>query len=156
MRRNSPLSITKCARPNILALEPYTSEREYIDFAPEGSSFVTDVNSWPNLIVAYTMSKAFGLAAIRLGISYSQPHIARLITAALSPEGLCVMEENRTVMVRQRDLLWQELPKTSGFGSFLRDFQTNFVSAQFLDKPADHGGVPDNATATALKDSLAT
>ncbi|KAF5613302.1 histidinol-phosphate aminotransferase [Fusarium subglutinans] len=148
-------------------------DEAYIDFAPEGSSFVTEVNTWHNLIVAHTMSKAFGLAAIRLGISYSQPQIARLMnnvrgpynmsaptvalaSAALSPDGLCVMEENRTMMVQQRDRLLQELPKIPGFGRFLGDFHTNFVLAQFLDKPADQSGVPDNATATALKDSLAT
>ncbi|KAF5239859.1 hypothetical protein FANTH_9800 [Fusarium anthophilum] len=144
-------------------------DEAYIDFAPEGSSFVTDVNTWPNLIVAHTMSKAFGLAAIRLGISYSQSQITRLMnnvrgpynmsaptvalaSAALSPDGLCVMEENRTMMAQQRNRLLQELPKIPGFGRFLGDFQTNFVLAQFLDKPADQGGVPDNATATALKE----
>ncbi|RBA20206.1 histidinol-phosphate aminotransferase [Fusarium proliferatum] len=148
-------------------------DEAYIDFAPKESSFVAEVNTWPNLIVAHTMSKAFGLAAIRLGISYSQPQIARLMNnvrgpynmsaptvalagAALSPEGLCVMEENRTMMVQQRERLLQELPKIPGFGGFLGDFHTNFVLAQFLDKPANQGGVPDNATATALKDSLAT
>ncbi|KLP06424.1 hypothetical protein CEK26_013328 [Fusarium fujikuroi] len=148
-------------------------DEAYIDFAPKESSFVAEVNTWPNLIVAHTMSKAFGLAAIRLGISYSQPQIARLMnnvrgpynmsaptvalaSAALSPDGLCVMEENRALMVQQRDRLLQELPKIPGFGRFLGDFHTNFVLAQFLNKPADQGGVPDNATATALKDSLAT
>jgi histidinol-phosphate aminotransferase len=148
-------------------------DEAYIDFAPEGSSFVTEVNTWPNLIVAHTMSKAFGLAAIRLGISYSQPQISRLMnnvrgpynmsaptvalaSAALSPEGLCLMEENRAMIVQQRDRLLQGLPKIPGFGTFLGDFHTNFVLAQFLDKPADQGGVPDSATATALKDSLAT
>ncbi|KAG4278637.1 histidinol-phosphate aminotransferase [Fusarium proliferatum] len=148
-------------------------DEAYIDFAPKESSFVAEVNTWPNLIVAHTMSKAFGLAAIRLGISYSQPQIARLMNnvrgpynmsaptvalagAALSPKGLCVMEENRTMMVQQRERLLQELPKIPGFGGFLGDFHTNFVLAQFLDKPANQGGVPDRDTATALKDSLAT
>ncbi len=42
-------------------------DEAYIDFCPE-FSFVNKINEFPNLIVSQTMSKAWGLAGIRLGI----------------------------------------------------------------------------------------
>ena len=42
-------------------------DEAYIDFCPE-FSFVNKINEFPNLIISQTMSKAWGLAGIRLGI----------------------------------------------------------------------------------------
>lgn len=145
-------------------------DEAYIDFASV-TSLAAEVNAWPNLIVTNTLSKAFGLAAIRLGITFSQPQISRLLnnlkgpynmsaptvalaTAALQPEGIALMKENRARMFEQRARLLQELPKIPGFGRFLGGFDTNFLLVQFLSKPADQGGIPDNAIALALLDAL--
>lgn len=40
-------------------------DEAYIDFAPQGSSVVPLVEKYANLCVTQTMSKSFGLAAIR-------------------------------------------------------------------------------------------
>ena len=148
------------------------ADEAYIDFAP-ATSMAREVNQWPNLVVLHTLSKAFGLAGIRLGITFSQPEISRLLnnakgpynmsaptvalaTAALQPEGIALMEENRAKLVEQRDRLRQELSKIPAFGKFLGGFNANFVLAQFLNKPADAGGIPDNTTALALQYNLVT
>ena len=40
-------------------------DEAYIDFAPDGSSAATLVNEYANVCVSQTLSKSFGLAAIR-------------------------------------------------------------------------------------------
>lgn len=40
-------------------------DEAYIDFAPENSSAVSLVNEYANICVLQTLSKSFGLAAIR-------------------------------------------------------------------------------------------
>lgn len=147
-------------------------DEAYIDLAPPGSSMVRDVNKWPNLVVTHSFSKTFGLAAIRLGITYSQPQISRLLNnlqipyrissptvalamAALSAEGIALMESSRARMAKQRKRMQLELPKIPGFGKVLGGFQANFLLVQFLSKPADEGGVPDNSVAAAIMSGLA-
>jgi histidinol-phosphate aminotransferase len=44
-------------------------DEAYIDFAPEGSSAAGLVNEFANVCVTQTLSKSFGLAAIRLAIA---------------------------------------------------------------------------------------
>lgn len=45
-------------------------DEAYIDFAPEGSSAVSLVKGYANLCVLQTLSKSFGLAAIRYVASH--------------------------------------------------------------------------------------
>jgi histidinol-phosphate aminotransferase len=45
-------------------------DEAYIDFS-KASSFLNKINKYPNLIVMQTFSKAWGLAAARVGIAYS-------------------------------------------------------------------------------------
>src|SRR5205814_5048769 len=97
-------------------------DEAYIDFAPEGSSLAEWVCEWPNLVVMQTLSKAFGLAGIRLGVAFTAPPIARLLnnlkapynisspTSALAKEALSsnsleVMRRNCANILNQRDLL---------------------------------------------------
>ncbi len=40
-------------------------DEAYIDFAPEGSSAASLINEYANVCVTQTLSKSFGLAAIR-------------------------------------------------------------------------------------------
>lgn len=146
-------------------------DEAYIDFASV-SSLAEEVNDWPNLIVIQTLSKAFGLAAIRLGVSFASLPVSRLLnnlkgpynmsaptialaTAALQPDSLVRVEKNMTQMVQQRDRMVEELPKIPGFGRFLGGFDTNFLLVQFLNRPADQGGVPDNGIASLLLHSFA-
>ena len=60
-------------------------DEAYIDFAPVGSSMAEWVTEWPNLIVTQTLSKAFGLAGIRLGAAFTSPEIAGLLNNSKAP-----------------------------------------------------------------------
>lgn len=60
-------------------------DEAYIDFAPDGSSLAEWVTEWPNLVVMQTLSKAFGLAGIRLGAAFAAPPVAALLNNLKAP-----------------------------------------------------------------------
>ncbi|KAI1098048.1 histidinol-phosphate aminotransferase [Jackrogersella minutella] len=143
-------------------------DEAYIDFAPEGSSLAEWVAEWPNLVVMQTLSKAFGMAGIRLGAAFAAPPITLLLnnlkapynisspTSALasyvvSKEGLSVMRSNKEILVRQRDRMVKELPKIKGIGRLRGGTASNFLLFEILNAQ----GQPDNVTALAVYETLA-
>lgn len=147
-------------------------DEAYIDFAPDGSSLAEWVTEWPNLVVMQTLSKAFGLAGIRLGAAFASSEIARLLNSmkapynissptstlaslALHPKNLAVMRSNREKILRQRDRILQQLPDIPGIGRFLGGDDSNFLLVEILDKPWSQGGKPSNDVAMALYERLA-
>lgn len=147
-------------------------DEAYIDFSPDGTSLAEWVSEWPNLVVMQTLSKAFGLAGIRLGAAFADPAIAQILNnmkapynipnptsqlarAALSPKHLDVMHKNRNAIVEQRDRMIRELPKIAGVGPLHGGTESNFLLYQILDAPADQGGKPSNETALAVYEGLA-
>ncbi|KAK2459564.1 hypothetical protein APHAL10511_008421 [Amanita phalloides] len=48
-------------------------DEAYIDFSPPGTSAACLIQKYPNLVVMQTLSKSFGLVAIRLSIALTQP-----------------------------------------------------------------------------------
>jgi histidinol-phosphate aminotransferase len=144
-------------------------DEAYIDFAPEGSSMAEWVAEWPNLVVMQTLSKAFGLAGIRLGAAFADPAIAQILNnmkapynisnptsqlaqAALSPKHLAVMTRNKDLIVTQRERLIKELPQIPGIGELHGGTESNFLLYQMLDAPK---GNPSNEVALAVYEGLA-
>ncbi|KAI9931968.1 hypothetical protein ASPWEDRAFT_40213 [Aspergillus wentii DTO 134E9] len=147
-------------------------DEAYIDFAPEGSSLAEWVTEWPNLVVMQTLSKAFGLAGIRLGVAFTSPPIALLLNslkapynissptsalamAALSPTNMAVMRSYREQIIAQRDRMLKELPTIPGVGRFLGGYESNFLLVELLDKPANEGGKASNVIALATYEAMA-
>jgi histidinol-phosphate aminotransferase len=147
-------------------------DEAYIDFAPERSSLAEWVCEWPNLVVMQTLSKAFGLAGIRLGAAFTDPAIARLLNslkapynisnptsqlacAALQPKNLLIMRRKRNLIVEQRERLIMKLPHLAGIGSFKGDFNANFLLVEILDGPKSEGGRPSNRVALRVYERLA-
>ncbi|RDW79517.1 putative histidinol-phosphate transaminase [Coleophoma cylindrospora] len=143
-------------------------DEAYIDFAPSGSSLAEWVAEFPNLVVMQTLSKAFGLAGIRLGAAFTSPEIAALLnnlkapysissptsyiaSQALSPEGLAVMASNLSKIIAQRDRLLTSLPRVPGIGRFRGGIASNFLLVEILNQ----AGNPCNETALAVYESLA-
>ncbi|KAK4891856.1 histidinol-phosphate transaminase [Elasticomyces elasticus] len=144
-------------------------DEAYIDFAPEGSSLAEWVAEWPNLVVMQTLSKAFGLAGIRLGAAFASPEIARLLNnmkapynipnptseiaiQALQPRNLKVMHKHREQIISQRDRLLREMPKITGVGRFLGGQASNFLLVEMLDKAE---GKASNEVALQVYERLA-
>ncbi|KAF2091869.1 histidinol-phosphate aminotransferase [Saccharata proteae CBS 121410] len=144
-------------------------DEAYIDFAEDGASLAQLVTEYPNLVVMQTLSKAFGLAGIRLGAAFTSPEIARLLNslkapynisnptseiarAALSEDNLAVMRTNRAKILEQRVRLLRELPKVPGIGKFLGGSDSNFLLVEMLDRP---DGKPSNEVALRVYEGLA-
>jgi histidinol-phosphate aminotransferase len=144
-------------------------DEAYIDFSPQGSSLAEWVVEWPNLVVMQTLSKAFGLAGIRLGVAFSSPEICFLLNnmkapynissptsaianRALEAKSLKVMQENRTKIIQQRARLLKEMPQIPGVGRFLGGTDSNFLLVEILD---GEGGQPDNPTALWVYETMA-
>lgn len=143
-------------------------DEAYIDFAPDDASLAELVTEYPNLVVMQTLSKAFGMAGIRLGAAFTSPPIARLLNSlkapynissptsalasyAVSDRGLKVMRANRANLLQQRDRLISELPKIPGVGRLRGGTESNFLLYEMLDV----AGNPDNTTAQSVYEKLA-
>lgn len=143
-------------------------DEAYIDFAPADTSLAEWVNDWPNLVVMQTLSKAFGLAGIRLGAAFCSVEVAELLNCLKAPynisnptsqlaiqgvskAGLEVMESNRSKIITQRDRLLVELPKVKGVGRFRGGESSNFLLAEIVN---EHGK-PDNVVAVKVYERLA-
>lgn len=76
-----PERVTKLIEefPGIVVLD-----EAYIDFS-EQPSWATKIADYPNLVVLQTMSKSFGLAGIRLGITYAQEDIINYMMKVKAP-----------------------------------------------------------------------
>jgi histidinol-phosphate aminotransferase len=144
-------------------------DEAYIDFAPEDASLAQWVTEFPNLVVMQTLSKAFGLASIRLGVAFASPDVANLLnslkapynistptsilaTQALSPESLAGMRSRRAKIVQQRDRLVAALPKIRGVGAFRGGFDSNFLLVQMVNEST---GEPSNEIALQVYERLA-
>ncbi|KAF9773765.1 hypothetical protein IL306_008368 [Fusarium sp. DS 682] len=143
-------------------------DEAYIDFAPEDASLAEWVTEFPNLVVMQTLSKAFGMAGIRLGAAFTSPPIARLLNSlkapynissptsalasyAVSEKGLAIMRDHRARLLEQRDRLIKELPKIPGVGRLRGGTESNFLLYEMLNS----AGEPDNSVALAVYEKLA-
>ena len=101
-----------------------------------------------------TLSKAFGLAGIRLGAAFTSPEVAKLLNSlkapynisnptsqlaiqALQPQNMEVMHHNREQIIRQRDRVLEALPKVKGVGRFRGGNESNFLLVEMCD-PQDN------------------
>lgn len=68
-------------------------DEAYIDFAPE-SSFLPRLAEFPRLVILQTLSKAWGLAGLRLGLAFASPEIVGYLSNVKYPYNInCVTQE---------------------------------------------------------------
>jgi len=67
-------------------------DEAYIDFS-EKPSFLSLVNRYPNLVVMHTFSKAFGLAAARVGMAFSNPDIIKYFNKVKPPYNVSTINQ---------------------------------------------------------------
>jgi histidinol-phosphate aminotransferase len=68
-------------------------DEAYIDFTDE-TSWTERINSYPNLIVTQTLSKAYGLAGIRLGICYASQEIIAILNKIKPPYNINTLTQD--------------------------------------------------------------
>jgi histidinol-phosphate aminotransferase len=106
-----------------------------------GRSFAEDVASHPNLIVTRTLSKAFGLAAIRVGYGIADPAVIDLLLRVRIPFSISlvairaalaavsdprIVETRRAFISSERDRLFAALEQLPGVVPW--PSETNFIT----------------------------
>jgi len=71
-------------------------DEAYIDFSTQ-KSLVSDLSSYPNLIITQTLSKAYGLAGIRLGICIASEEIIDILNKIKPPYNINSLTQDRAI-----------------------------------------------------------
>ena len=127
--------------PGIVVLD-----EAYTDFA-ENTSFLPELSNFPNLVILQTFSKAWGLAAIRLGMAFASMEIIDLLNKIKSPYNLNILtidfvlrqldflkEKNDSVdiLIKERHLLIEHF-KSFTFINKVNRSDANFILIQVDD-----------------------
>jgi len=73
-------------------------DEAYIEFSPEDSA-VNLLSKYPNVIVLKTLSKAFGMAGLRIGVGFASPEIASLFIQLKPPYN--ISSESQRLALKQ-------------------------------------------------------
>lgn len=100
-------------------------DEAYIDFS-KSDSYISKLNQYPNLIVSQTFSKAWGLAAARVGTAFASTQIISLFNKVKSPynvselnqkaaltalENFSEFEKRKSIILEQKEWLEKQLSK---------------------------------------------
>ncbi|MBW8198398.1 histidinol-phosphate transaminase [Flagellimonas abyssi] len=84
-------------------------DEAYIDFSKD-ESWLSKLDNYPNLIVTQTLSKAYGLAGIRLGICYASEEIIGVLNKIKPPYNVNQLTQQRALQrVLNQDLVNREV-----------------------------------------------
>ena len=78
-------------------------DEAYIDFADD-PGFLSQLDRYPNLIVLQTLSKAWGMAGLRLGLAFASPEIVRLLTRVKYPYNINVVTQKLVLTLLDKDM----------------------------------------------------
>ena len=76
-------------------------DEAYIDFA-DAPSLLADLDKFPNLIVLQTISKAWGGAAIRLGMAFASPEIIAIFNKIKYPYNVNLLTQQEAIKLLQQ------------------------------------------------------
>jgi len=115
-------------------------DEAYIDFS-DAKSWLNEIGNYNNLIVTQTLSKAFGLAGIRLGICYASDKIIELLHKIKMPYNVSILTQIKAtksleevvniqneidLIIRNKSNLYKELLKIDLVNK-IYDSDTNFL-----------------------------
>ncbi|EDP70908.1 histidinol-phosphate transaminase [Flavobacteriales bacterium ALC-1] len=124
-------------------------DEAYIDFSYE-ESWIRKLNKFPNLIITQTLSKAYGMAGIRLGICYASKAIIAILNKIKPPYNVNELTQLKALerlmkpsevseeiqkIIEQRNWLMSEL-KTIPFVEVAYLSDANFILAKVDDATA--------------------
>ena len=119
-------------------------DEAYIEFSKEVSA-VSLLAKYPNLIVLKTLSKAYGMAGLRIGVGFASPEIAVLFNQFKAPynissesqklalkqlENLEELQKNISIILKERDHLKVSLEKISSISKIFPS-DANFFLIEF-------------------------
>lgn len=121
-------------------------DEAYVDFSEKGS-MLPFIENYPNVVVLRTLSKARGMASLRLGMAFSHPSVARAMAMAKYPynvngptqmEVIKRLQETPDIsdvvktLVAERKRLETELPTKMGVRK-VHPSDANFLLVEFDD-----------------------
>ena len=71
-------------------------DEAYIDFS-EQESWITQLSNYPNLVVTQTLSKAYGLAGIRLGLCFASAEVITVLNKIKPPYNVNELTQKRAL-----------------------------------------------------------
>ena len=74
-------------------------DEAYVDFSE--SSLLDLINSYDNLVVCQTLSKAWGLAGARIGMAFSNPFLISLLNKIKPPYNISTINQNAAIKALQ-------------------------------------------------------
>lgn len=84
-------------------------DEAYIEFS-KNESWLTKLNDFPNLVITQTLSKAYGLAGVRLGILYASTQIITILNKIKPPYNINQLTQNKVLKVLEKaDVLKNEI-----------------------------------------------
>lgn len=144
-------------------------DEAYIDFASQ-TTWLNELDKYPNLVILQTFSKAWGMAAVRLGMAFTSPEIIRLFNKVKYPYNVNILTQNFVneeldklelrkqwiaTLLEGRDYLKHELPKLL-FVEKIYPTDANFLLVKVSDangiykKLADKGVIVRNRNSVSL------
>jgi histidinol-phosphate aminotransferase len=86
-------------------------DEAYIDFAAEGS-FSEMLSQYPNLVILQTFSKAWGSAAIRLGMAFASTEIIAVLNKIKYPYNINILTQKQALLALKNDAQVKQWVKT--------------------------------------------
>lgn len=77
-------------------------DEAYIDFAPGDASMINEIKNYPNLVVLQTFSKAWGLAALRLGMAFAQNNIIEVLNKVKYPYNVNILTQEQALLALEK------------------------------------------------------
>jgi histidinol-phosphate aminotransferase len=147
-------------------------DEAYIDFSNQ-PSWLEKLNKFPNLVITQTLSKAYGLAGIRLGVCYGSEEIIKTLNSIKPPYNVNELTQHKAIerlskidevkkevseIIAQRDTVLKALKEVS-FIKKIHPTECNFVLVKVDDATKRYGQlvakgiVVRNRTTQALCDN---
>ena len=119
-------------------------DEAYIEFSKE-KSFIQKLSKYKNLVILRTLSKAYGMAGLRIGFAISNPKIISYLRAVSSPYSVsslslktaCEYLDKKPkidLIVKERERVFNELKKLKFLKLFKSDTNFIFIQTDYIDK----------------------
>jgi len=142
-------------------------DEAYIDFASEGS-FSEFLSQYPNLVILQTFSKAWGSAAIRLGMAFASTEIISVLNKIKYPYNINILTQKQAILalknvnqvktwvktlLDERTILIQELEKLT-LVEYVYPTDANFVLVKVPDANAVYNYLVDKSIIVRNRNSV--
>ncbi|MDX1902800.1 MAG: histidinol-phosphate transaminase [Thermonemataceae bacterium] len=113
---NNPTGNT-IAEPDILyILEHFEGivllDEAYVDFCAD-KSWLSRLDKYPRLVIIQTFSKAWGMAALRLGMAFAHTELIAILNKIKSPYNINILTQNLALEALDNEAKMQEMVKVT-------------------------------------------